>query len=173
MTYQEFVEEWNKESPLAPDQIMAKVVDEDVPTIRFYHTSNGKLMMELTRFDRPDGTRYKSLRIEDKLDPSRLFLFSPDQSRLLVKLMSSDDLGVSSKKYWFPVYSKDSMVGFAIPSYYKVNFSYDFDNIKVYTEDELELIKDTFEEEEWDNLMKFKQVFVPDKLKEKDNKNHE
>lgn len=172
MTYQEFVEEWNKKS-LAPDQIVAQVIDEDVPTIRFYHTSNGKLMMELTRFDRSDGTRYKSLRIEDKPDKSRLFQFSNDQSRLFVELMSSDDLGISSKKYWFPVYSKDSMVGFAIPSYYKVNFSSDFDNIKVYTEDELEFIKDTFEEEEWDDLMKFKQVFVPDKRKEKDNKNHE
>lgn len=172
MTYQEFVEEWNKES-LAPDQIMAKVVDEDVPTIGFYHTSNGKLMMELTRFDRPDGTRYKSLIIEDKPDHSRLFQFSHDQSRLLVELMSSDDLGINSKKYWFPVYSKDSMVGFAIPSYYKVNFSSDFDNIKVYTEYELELIKDTFEEEEWDDLMKFKQVFVPDKRKKKENNTHE
>lgn len=171
MTYQEFVEEWNKES-LAPDKIVAKVVDEDVPTVRFYHTSNGKLMMELTRFDRPDGTRYKSLRIEDKPDHSRLFQFSPDQSRLLVELMSSDDLVVNSKKYWFPVYSKVSMVGFAIPSYYKVNFSSDFDNIKTYTEDVLELIKDTFEEEEWDDLMKFKQVFVPGEHKKKDN-NHE
>lgn len=172
MTYQEFIEEWNKET-LASDQIMAEVIDEDVPTIRFYHTSNGKLMMELTRFDRSDGTRYKSLRIEDKPDRSRLFQFSNEQSRLLIELMSSDDLGINSKKYWFPVYSKDSMVGFAIPSYYKVNFSSDFDNIKVYSEDELELIKDTFEEEEWDDLMKFKQVFVHDKHKEKDNKNHE
>ena len=75
MTYQEFVEEWNKES-LVPDQIMAKVIDEDIPTIRFYHTSNNKLMMELTWFDRTDGTRYKSLRIEDKPDHSRLFQFS-------------------------------------------------------------------------------------------------
>lgn len=172
MTYQEFVEEWNKES-LAPDKIVAKVVDEDVPTVRFYHTSNGKLMMELTRFYRPDGTRYKSLRIEDKPDHSRLFQFSPDQSRLLVELMSSDDIGINSKKYWFPVYSKDSMVGFAIPSYYKVDFSSDFDNIKVYTEDVLELIKDTFEEGEWDDLMKFKQVFIPGEYKEKDNNNHE
>lgn len=98
MTYKEFVEEWNNES-LALDQIMAKVVDEDAPTIRFYHTSNDKLMMELTRFDRHDGTRYKSLRIEDKLDHSRLFQFSPAQTRLLVELMSSDDPGVNSKKY--------------------------------------------------------------------------
>lgn len=172
MTYQEFVEEWNKKS-LVSDQIVAQVIDEDVPTIRFFHISSGKIMMELTRFDRPDGTRYKSLRIEDKHDHSKLFQFSHDQSRLLVGLMSSDDFGVNSKKYWFPVYSKDSMVGFAIPSYYKVNFSSDFDNIKVYTEDELELIEDTFEEEEWNDLMKFKQVFVPDKRKEKDNNTHE
>lgn len=172
MTYQEFVEEWNKKSP-ASDQIVAQVIDEDVPTIRFYHTSNGKLKMELTRFDRSDGTRYRSLRIEDKPDHSRLFQFSNDQSKLLVELMSSDDLGVSSKKYWFPVYSKDSMVGFAIPSYYNIAFSSDFDNIEVYTENTLKLIKGTFEEEEWNNLMKLKQVFVPDKHKEKGNNIHE
>ena len=33
MTYKEFVEEWNKES-LALDQIMAKVVDEDVEQLK-------------------------------------------------------------------------------------------------------------------------------------------
>lgn len=172
MTYQEFVEKWNKES-LASDQITAEVVDEDIPTIGFYYTNNDKLMMELTWFVRPDGTRYKSLRIEDTPDHSRLFQFSRDHSRLLGELMSSNDLGVNSKKYWFPVYSKDLMAGFAIPSYYTINFSSDFDNVKVYTEDELELIKNTFTEEEWDNLMKFKQVFVPDKRKEKDNNTHE
>ena len=171
MTYQEFVEEWNKES-LVSDQIMAKVVDEkvtdeDIHTIRFYHTGNGKLMMELSCFDHPDGTHSKSLRIKDNS------MFSYHHLRLLSELMSSDDIGVSSKKYWFPVYSKDSMVGFAIPTYFTINFSSDFDNIKFYTEDVLELIKDTFEDEEWDDLMKFKQVFVPDKHNEKDNKNHE
>ena len=167
MTYQEFVEEWNKES-LTPDQIVAKVVDEDVPTIRFYHTSNGKLMMELTRFDRSDGTRYKSLRIEDKPDHSRLFQFSHDQSRLLVELMSSDDLGVNSKKYWFPVYSKGSMVGFLVPSHFDCGFSSDFDNVRLFTEDMLESIKPTFEDEEWNTLMKFKQILVDNKHKTKD-----
>lgn len=168
MTYQEFVEEWNKDS-LAPDQIVAKVVDEDIPTIRFYHTSNGKLMMELTRFDRPDGTRYKSLRIEDKPDHSRLFQFSHDQSRLLVELMSSDDLGVDNKKYWFPVYSKGSMVGFLVPSHFDCGFSSDFDNVRLYTESMLESMKSTFEDEEWNTLMKFEQVFVNNKHKTKDN----
>ena len=167
MTYKEFVEEWNKES-LALDQIMAKVVDEDVPTIRFYHTSNDKLMMELTRFDRSDGTRYKSLRIEDKHDHSRLFQFSPIQTRLLVELMSSDDLGVNSKKYWFPVYSKGSMVGFLVPSHFDCGFSSDFDNVRLYTESMLESMKSTFEDGEWNTLMKFRQVFVDNKLKTKD-----
>ena len=167
MTYKEFVEEWNKES-LALDQIMAKVVDEDVPTIRFYHTSNDKLMMELTRFDRSDGTRYKSLRIEDKHDHSRLFQFSPVQTRLLVELMSSDDLGVNSKKYWFPVYSKGSMVGFLVPSHFDCGFSSDFDNVRLYTESMLESMKSTFEDGEWNTLMKFRQVFVDNKLKTKD-----
>ena len=167
MTYKEFVEEWNKES-LALDQIMAKVVDEDVPIIRFYHTSNDKLMMELTRFDRSDGTRYKSLRIEDKHDHSRLFQFSPVQTRLLVELMSSDDLGVNSKKYWFPVYSKGSMVGFLVPSHFDCGFSSDFDNVRLYTESMLESMKSTFEDGEWNTLMKFRQVFVDNKLKTKD-----
>lgn len=172
MTYQEFVEEWNKES-LAPDQIMAEVVDEDVPTIRFYHTSNDKLMMELTRFDRSDGTRYKSLRIEDKPDHSRLFQFSNDQSRLLAELISSDDLGVNSKKYWFPVYSKGSMVGFLVPSHFDCGFSSDFDNVRLYTEIMLESMKSTFEDGEWNTLMKFRQVFVDNKLKTKDNSANE
>ena len=65
------------------------------------------------------------------------------------------------------------MVGFAIPSYYNIAFSSDFDNIEVYTENTLKLIKGTFEEEEWNNLMKLKQVFVPDKHKEKGNNIHE
>lgn len=168
MTYQEFVKEWNKSS-LATDQIKAEVVDEDVPTIRFYHTSNDKLMIELTRFDRPDGTRYKSLRIEDKSDHSRLFQFSHDQSRLLVELMSSDDLGVNSKKYWFPVHSKGSMVGFLVPSHFDCGFSSDFDNVRLYTESMLESMKYTFEDEEWKTLMKFKQIFVDNKHKTKDN----
>lgn len=176
MTYQEFVEKWNKES-LASYQIMAKVVDEkvadkDVHIIRFYHTGSDEIMMELTWCDYSDGTRSKSLKIKDKDKDN--FLFSSDQLRLLGELlMSSGDLGVSSKKYWFPVYSKDSMVGFAIPSYYTINFSSDFDDIKFYTEDELKLIKSTFTEEEWDDLMKFKQVYVPDKHKEKDSSIHE
>lgn len=166
MTYQEFVEKWNKES-LASEKIRAEVVDGYVYTIRFYHTSNDKLMMELTFFDHPDGARSKSLRIKDNS------VFSPHHLRLLSKLMSSDNLGVNSKKYWFPIYSKDSMVGFATPSYYKIGFSSDFDNVKFYTEDVLELIKNTFEEGEWDDLMKFKQVFAPIKRKEKDNSIHD
>ena len=168
MTYEEFVEEWNKES-LASDQIMAKVVDEDVPTIRFYHTSNDKPMMELTWFNRLDGTRYKSLRIEDKPDNSRLFQFSRDQSRLLGELMSSDDLGVNNKKYWFPVYSKGSIVGFLVPSYFDCGFSSDFDNVRLFTGSTLESIEPSFEDEEWKTLMKFKQVFVNNKHKAEDN----
>lgn len=168
MTYQEFVKEWNKES-LALDQIVAEVVDDNIPTIRFYHTSNDKLMMELTQFNRSDGTRYKSLRIEDTLDHSRLFQFSRDHSRLLGELMSSDDLGVSSKKYWFPVYSKGSMVGFLVPSHFDCGFSSDFDNVRLYTESMLESMKSTFEDGEWNTLMKFRQVFVDNKLKTKDN----
>lgn len=168
MTYQEFVEEWNRESP-ASDQIVAKVADEDIPTIGFYHTSNGKLMMELTRFDRPDGARYRLLRIEDKPDHSRLFQFSNDQSRLLVELMSSDDLGVHNKKYWFPVYSKGAMVGFLVPSHFDCGFSSDFDNVRLYTESMLESMKSTFEDEEWNTLMKSKQIFVDNKHKTKDN----
>lgn len=83
--------------------------------------------------------------------------------------MSSDDLVVNSKKYWFPVYSKGSMVGFLVPSRFDCGFSLDFDNVRLFTDSKLESVKPYFGEEKWNTLMKFKQIFVDNKHKTKDN----